>query len=79
MITKNTEIYSELSKKYNIHKAIISTICNHPFIFASRRISDIYDEKDLMFAYLFKLRLKKRFKGKKYAGNKGDREYLKRD
>jgi hypothetical protein len=40
-------------------------VCNHPFIFASRRIADPDDEKSIMFGYLFKLRVKKRFKGKK--------------
>ena len=70
MLSKNRDIYGELAKKYDLHKSIISIICNHPFMFASRRISDPNDEKNLMFAYLFKLKLKKRFKGKKNEANK---------
>jgi len=65
MVSKNTDIYSILAEKHGLHKSVISMICNHPFIFASRHISNPDDEKNLMFAYLFKIKLKKRFKGNK--------------
>lgn len=62
---KSNNIYDILSKKYNINKRIIEVICNHPFVFASRKIQDPNDEKTMMFSYLFKLKVKKRYKGKK--------------
>ena len=60
MVSKNTDIYTILAKKHNLHKAVVSMICNHPFIFASRRMADPDDEKGLMFSYLFKIKLKNR-------------------
>jgi hypothetical protein len=65
MLSKNTDIYNRLAEKHGIHKAVISMICNHPFIFASRRIANPDDEKSFMYAYLFKIKLKKRFHNKK--------------
>jgi hypothetical protein len=62
---KSNNIYDVLSKKYNINKRIIEVICNHPFVFASRKIQDPNDEKTMMFSYLFKLKVKKRYKCKK--------------
>ena len=60
-----TEIYKDLSIKYNIQPRIIEVICNHPFIFAKKVMVDINDEKPLMFHYLGKIKLKNRFLGKK--------------
>lgn len=62
---KNGDIYSKLAEKYKLHRNIIMQICNHPFIFASRRMADPDDEKTIMFHYMFKVRMKNRFKGKK--------------
>ena len=59
------DIYGFLSKKYGISRQAIIVMCNHPFIFASRRMADPDDEKSLMFHYLFKLKLKKHIVGKK--------------
>ena len=33
-------IYTELSNKYNIPYQVIEVICNHPFMFLSRKIAD---------------------------------------
>jgi hypothetical protein len=65
MVSKNTDIFNILAKKHGLHKSVVSMICNHPFIFASRRMSDPNDEKALMFAYLFKIKLKNLIVGKK--------------
>lgn len=51
-------IYSELSSKYNLPVPIIKVICNHPFLFANRKITE-FDKRPLMFAYLGKIKLKK--------------------
>ena len=63
-----TNIYTKLSKKYNLPLPIIKVICNHPFLFANRVISS-GDERPLMFTYLGKIKIKK-----KYATNKDNKE-----
>ena len=55
-------IYSELANKYNLPYPVIEVICNSPFKFAKQIIADDTDNKDIMFAYLFKLKLKKLYK-----------------
>lgn len=57
-----TSIYTELANKYNIPYQVIEVICNSPFKFAKEIMSDDDDQKDIMFAYLFKLKLKKIYK-----------------
>lgn len=59
---RQTSIYSKLSSKYNLPYQVIEVICNSPFKFAKSVISDDTDQKDIMFAYLFKLKLKKIYK-----------------
>lgn len=54
-----------LSEKYGLPYEVIRVICNSPFKFASRVMQDDDDERQLMFAYLGKMKLKNRFKGKK--------------
>lgn len=63
MNVTGTNIYSELSKKYNLPTQIIKVICNHPFLFANRRITE-GDERPIMFTYLGKIKIKKNY-GKK--------------
>lgn len=53
-------VYTKLANKYNLPYQIIRVICNHPFLFASRRIAES-DEKPLMFAYLGKIKMKKKY------------------
>lgn len=60
-MNKNTPtIYSQLSKRYSIPHQVIEVVCNSPFKFASERISDNNDTKSIMFAYLGKLKIKKK-------------------
>lgn len=59
---KKVSIYTELANKYNLPYQVIEVICNSPFKFAKQVIADDNDQKDIMFAYLFKLKLKKKFK-----------------
>lgn len=56
-----TNIYRDLSKKYDVPHQVVEVICNHPFKFANSRISDNEDNKSIMFSYLFKLKLKKKY------------------
>lgn len=53
-------VYTELANKYNLPYQVIRVICNHPFLFASRRISEA-DIKPLMFSYIGKIKMKKRY------------------
>ena len=41
---------------------VIEVICNSPFKFAKEVMSNNEDIKDIMFTYLFKLKLKKKYK-----------------
>lgn len=59
---KKVSIYTELANKYKLPYQVIEVICNSPFKFAKQVIADDNDQKDIMFAYLFKLKLKKKFK-----------------
>lgn len=59
---KKVSIYTELANKYNLPYQVIEVICNSPFKFAKQVIAQNDDMKDIMFAYLFKLKLKKKFK-----------------
>lgn len=59
---KKVSIYTELANKYNLPYQVIEVICNSPFKFAKQVIADDNDMKDIMFAYLFKIKVKKKFK-----------------
>ena len=58
---KTQAIYTQLATKYNIPYQIVDVICHSPFKFAKEVMSNDDDTKDIMFAYLFKLKLKKRY------------------
>ena len=58
---KNVSIYTQLANKYGISPRIVEVICNHPFKFANRVISDDNNDKSIMFGYLFKIKKKKKY------------------
>lgn len=58
---KDNTIYRILSEKYNLPVPVIEVICNSPFKFAKDRMSDDDDYKNIMFAYLFKIKPKKKY------------------
>ena len=62
MQDKKVNIYTQLSNKYSIPSQVIEVICNSPFGFAKEVMSNDDDTKDIMFAYLFKLKLKNKYK-----------------
>lgn len=62
MQDKKVNIYTRLSNKYSIPSQVIEVICNSPFKFAKEIMSNDEDKKDIMFAYLFKLKLKNKYK-----------------
>lgn len=59
---KKVSIYTELANKYDLPYQVIEVICNSPFKFAKQVMVNDNDLKDIMFAYLFKIKLKKKFK-----------------
>lgn len=61
IIQKQTSIYTKLANKYNLPHQVIEVICNSPFKFAKEKISDDNNVKAIMFAYLFKIKLKKKY------------------
>ena len=61
LINKKKSIYTELSNKYGVPYQVIEVICNSPFKFAKDIISKENDNKSIMFSYLFKLKLKKKY------------------
>ena len=58
-------IYTKLSNKYNIPYPIIEVICNSPFKFTNKVMADPEDNRSIMLAYLFKIKLKNRLDGNK--------------
>ena len=62
MQNKKVNIYTQLSNKYSIPSQVIEVICNSPFKFAKEVMSNDDDTKAIMFAYLFKLKLKNKYK-----------------
>ena len=59
---KKISIYSSLANKQNLTYPVIEVICNSPIKFAKEVMSNDEDTKDIMFAYLFKLKLKRDIK-----------------
>lgn len=55
-----TSIYTVLSNKFNLPYQVIEVICNSPFKFANKTISNL-DMKPIMMAYLGKFKVKKRY------------------
>lgn len=53
-------IYTVLSNKYNLPYQVIEVICNSPFKFANKTITEL-DSKPIMMAYLGKFKIKKRY------------------
>ena len=59
------QIYNTLAKKYGLDIRIIKEICASPFKFTHKVMADKYDTKGLIFAYLFKIKLRNKFKDDK--------------
>lgn len=60
MNLRKSNIYKELSEKYHLPIPVIEVICHSPFKFAKEKISDDKDWKNIMFAYLFKIKPKRK-------------------
>ena len=62
-------IIKEVSEKTQIDKDIVEIICKHPFLFTVDVMKDEKDTHDILFAKLFKFKLKNRFKKNKNKPN----------
>lgn len=62
------DIHQQLAKKYNLPIPVVSMICNHPFVFTSRKMAEANDLRDIRLPYLgiFKIRTGVRNKLDKY-------------
>ena len=78
MIQKKVSIYTELANKYSLPYQVIEVICNSPFKFANEIISDPIDVTPIMFAYLFKLKVKHKFEEDKKKTFKNTKEYVRK-
>ena len=58
---KQLSIYTAIANKYNLPRQVVEVICNSPFRFAKEKMADDTDWKSIMFAYLFKIKPKKRY------------------
>lgn len=58
---KQLSIYTAIANKYNLPRQVVEVICNSPFRFAKEKMADDTDWKPIMFAYLFKIKLKKKY------------------
>lgn len=58
-----TSIYTKLSNKYNIPYPIIEVICNSPFRFINKAITE-FDSKPIRMTYLGKIKIKKKYENK---------------
>ena len=63
----STNIHSVLASKYKLPQNVIEVICNSPFKFTNKVMSDPEDSRTIMLAYLFKIKLKNRLNGNKKA------------
>ena len=62
-INKQASIYTQLSNRYDIPYNVVEMICNSPFQFINKGITN-NDEKNFMLSWLFKVKRKKRYANK---------------
>lgn len=63
------DIIKEVAEKTQIDKKTVEAICKHPFLFTIDVMKDKEDTHDILFAKLFKFKLKARFKNNKTRPN----------
>ena len=62
---QQSNIYRQLADKYDVPIQVIEVICNSPFKFTNKVMADPMDNRSIMLAYLFKIKLKNRLDGNK--------------
>lgn len=56
------QVIKEVTELTKVDKEIVEVICKHPFLFTIDVMKDENDYHDILFAKLFKFKLKGRFK-----------------
>lgn len=56
------KVIKEVSKRLNLDKDLVATVCKHPYQCVIDQMKDDEDTRDILFNELFKFRLKRRFK-----------------
>lgn len=69
-MAKKQNVYQQLGSKYGLPQHVIEVICNSPFKFANKVMQDPNDLTPVMFAYLFKIKLKNHYAGDKQRSKK---------
>ena len=59
------DVAKEVSKRTGEDKDLVAKICKFPFYFTVDVMKDLEDTHDILFAELFKFKLKKRYKENK--------------
>lgn len=62
---QQSNIYRQLADRYDVPIQVIEVICNSPFKFTNKVMADPEDNRSIMLAYLFKIKLKNRLDGNK--------------
>jgi hypothetical protein len=55
-------VIKEVSKRLNLDKDIVATVCKHPYICTVEVMKDKEDVRDILFNELLKFKLKRRYK-----------------
>ena len=82
MLEQTKDVFTVLSKKYNLNRNIISMVCNQPFLFIRDKMMDVDDEKTIMIHYFGKFSLRKKYKNSKnetYERKKQRKVYYKKE
>ena len=59
------QVIKEVSKRTNIDKDVVATVCKHPFLQTVEIMKDKTQTNDILFNKLFKFKLKRRYKENK--------------
>ncbi len=59
------KIITEISKRLNLDRELVATVCKHPYECVVTIMKDDIDTRDILFNQLFKFKLKKRYKENK--------------
>ena len=56
------KIIRDVSKRLNLDKELVATVCKHSFQSVVETMKDEEDTRDILFNRLFKFKLKRRYK-----------------
>ena len=56
------KIIRDVSKRLNLDKELVATVCKHSFQSVVETMKDEEDTRDILFNQLFKFKLKRRYK-----------------